>query len=109
MCLHSLVLLSVLLSVAEHMWTQTCINLRGNFKNVVMGWRPSMTINKLIAIGMLNSGLSVNHVEHHFQVQVKIYHVESRYRQKDSVKDRPRCGRPKKTTQREVQDLVTSS
>ena len=83
MCLHSLVSLSVLLTVAEHMWTQTCINLRGNFKNVVMGWRPSMTMNELIAVGMLNSGLNVNHVERHFQVQVKIYRLKSRYRQQE--------------------------
>lgn len=76
-----------------------------------MGRRPSMTLNdRLIAIGMLNGGSSVNHVARHFQVHERtIYRLQSRYRQTNSVKDRPRSGRPKKTTQREDRYLVTSS
>ena len=76
-----------------------------------MGRRPSMTLNeRLIAIDMLKCGSSVNHVASHFQVHERtIYRLQSRYRQTNSVKDRPRSGRPKKTTQREDRYLVTSS
>ena len=86
-------------------------NSERNFSNFVMGRRPSMTLNdRLIAIGMLNGGSSVNHVARHFQVHERtIYRLQSRCRQTNSVKDRPRSGRPKKTTQREDRYLVTSS
>ena len=70
-----------------------------------------MTLNnRLVAIGVLNGGSSVNLVERHFQVhERKIYCLQSRYRQTDRVKDRPRSERAKKTTQRKVRYLVTSS
>lgn len=76
-----------------------------------MGRRPGMTLDQRnMAIGMLTAGRKNKDVARHFQVsESSISRLRAKFRQTGSVKDRPRTGRPRKTTGREDNYMVTSS
>ena len=57
-------------------------------------------------VGMANTGLSCRRIAVHFGVNhTVIIRLVQRYRQTGSVEDRPRAGRPRKTTPREDRNL----
>ena len=59
---------------------------------------------------MLTGGVMVKEVAKHFHVsESAISRRRTKYRQTCTVKDRPRPGRPRKTTRREDNFIVTSS
>lgn len=76
-----------------------------------MGHRRGMTLEQCQrAMGMLTAGMSARNVARHFNVhESTISRLKTRFRQTGAVVDRPRTGRPRKTTQREDLFLVTSS
>ena len=62
------------------------------------------------AIGMLTAGMSTREVARHFQRhESTISRLLNRFQQTGNVADRPRSGRPRKTTPREDRFLTTSS
>ena len=73
--------------------------------------RPGMTYEQRArAIGMLTAGMSVRDVARHFQPhESTISRLLNRFQQTGNVADRPRSGRPRKTTPREDRFLTTSS
>lgn len=76
-----------------------------------MGRRPGLTLDQRnVAIGMLTAGMMVKQVAQHFQVsESAISRLRTKFQQTGSVKDRPRSGRPRKTSRREDNYIVTSS
>ena len=63
-----------------------------------------------MAIGMLTAGMRNREVASHFKVSESIIsRLSTKFRQTGSVKDLPRTGRPRKTTRREGNYIVTSS
>ena len=76
-----------------------------------MGRVPGMTLERRHqAIGMLDAGMLVNDVAGHFGVhRSTIHRLRTRYAASGDVSDRRRSGRPKKTTQRQDNYVVTSS
>ena len=76
-----------------------------------MGRRPGLPLDQRnMAIGMLTGGMMVKEVAQHFHVsESAISRLRTKYRQTGTIKDRPRPGRPRKTTQREDNFKVTSS
>ena len=73
--------------------------------------RPGMTFEQRErAIGMLTAGMSARDVARHFQRhESTISRLLNRFQQTVNVADRPRSGRPLKTTPREDRFLTTSS
>ena len=73
--------------------------------------RPGMTFEQRErTIGMLTSGMSARDVAQHFQRhESTISRLLNRFQQTGNVADRPRSGRPRKTTLREDRFLTTSS
>ena len=73
--------------------------------------RPRMTFEQRErAIGMLTAGISTRDVARHFQRhESTIGRLLNRFQQTRNVVDRPRSGRPRKTTPREDRFLTTSS
>ena len=62
------------------------------------------------AIGMLTTGMSAGDVARHFQRhESTISRLLNRFQQPGNVADRPRSGRPRKTSPREDRFLTTSS
>ena len=76
-----------------------------------MGRRPWLTLDQRnVAIGMLTGGMRVKEVALRFIVnESAISRLRAKYRQTGTVKDRPRPSRPRKTTRREDNYIVTSS
>ena len=76
-----------------------------------MGRRPGMAPDqRQQALGMLTAGMSVKDVSRHFNVHAStISRLRTRYLLTGNVSDRPRSGRPRKTTPREDRYIVTSS
>ena len=72
---------------------------------------PSLTLDQRnMAIGMLTAGMKNKEIARHFQVsESTISRLRTKFHQTDSVKDLPRTGRPRKTTRREYNCIVTSS
>ena len=61
-------------------------------------------------IGMLTAGMSASDVARHFQRhESTISRLLNRFQQTGNVSDRPRSGKPRKTTPREDRFLMTSS
>ena len=77
----------------------------------IMGRRPGLSkSDRNIALGLLEAGVRVIDVARRFGYHERtIYRLRARYLQTGSVDDRPRSGRPRKTTPREDRYLVTSS
>ena len=73
--------------------------------------RPGMTFEQRErAIGMLTAGMSVGDVARHFQRhESSISRLPNGLQQTGNVADRPRSGRPRKTTPQEDRFLTTSS
>ena len=73
--------------------------------------RPGMTFEQRgRPIGMLTTGMSARDVARHFQRHKStISRLLTRFQQTGNVTDRPRSGRPRKTTPREDRFLTTSS
>ena len=76
-----------------------------------MGCRPGLTLDKRnVAIGMLTGCMRVKEVAQRFRVsESAISRLRAKYRQTGTVIDRPRPGRPRKTTRREDNYIMTSS
>ncbi len=76
-----------------------------------MGRRAGMTLERRqMAIGMLTAGMKVRDVARHFLVhECTIGRLKRRFLETGAVADRPRSGRPRKTTPREDRFIVTSS
>ena len=79
-----------------------------------MGRRPGMTLmtfeQRDRAIGMLTAGMSERDVAGHFKRhESTISRLLNTFQQTGNVVDRPRSGRPRKTTPREDRFLKTSS
>ena len=72
---------------------------------------PGMTFEqRQRAIGMLTAGMSATDVARHFQRHKStIGRLLNRFQETGNVADRPRSGRPRKTTPREDRFLTTSS
>ena len=73
--------------------------------------RPGMTFEQRErAIGILTAGMSARDIGRHFQRhESTISRPLNRFQQTGNVADRPRTGRPCKTTPREDRFLMTSS
>ena len=73
--------------------------------------RPGMTFEQRErAIGMLTAVMSARDIARHFQRHESTTSgVLNRFQQTRNVADRPRSGRPRKTTQQEDRFLTTSS
>ena len=73
--------------------------------------RPGMTFEQRErAIGMLITDMSARDVARHFQRhESTISRLLNKFQQTGNVADRPRSGRPRKTTPREDRFLTTSS
>ena len=71
---------------------------------------PEFSLNdRNIAFGLLEAGSRVADVARSFEGnESTIYCLQSCFRQSGSEKDRPRSGRPRITTLREVRFMVTS-
>ena len=78
--------------------------------NVIPRW-PGMTFEQHErAICMLTAGMSARYVARHFQRhESTVSRLLNRFQQTWNVADRPRSGRPRKTTPREDNFLTTSS
>ena len=76
-----------------------------------MGRRQAMTLEQRhTAIGMLAGGMRAREVAGHFNVhESTISRLKIRHQQTGNVCDRPRSGRPRKTTPREDNYILTSS
>ena len=76
-----------------------------------MGRRPGMTLEeRQRAVGMLMAGMLIRDVARHFnRDNSTICRLRSRFQQTGNVADRPRSGRPRKTTPREDRFITTSS
>ena len=76
-----------------------------------MGRRPGLPLGQRnMAIGMLTGGMMVKDVAQHFHVsESAISRLRTKYRQTGTIKDRTRPGRPRKTTRRGDNFIVTSS
>ena len=62
------------------------------------------------AIGILTAGMSAKDVARHFQRHEQtVSRLLNRFQQTGNVADRPRSGRPRKTTPQEDRFLTTSS
>ena len=77
----------------------------------VISRRPGMTFEQRErAISMLTVGMSTRDVARHFQRhESTIRRLLNIFQQTGNVADRPRSGRPRKTTPREDRFLTTSS
>ena len=73
--------------------------------------RPGMPFEQRErAIGMLTAGMSARHVALYFQRQKStVSRLLDKFQETGNVADRPRSGRPRKTTSREDRFLRTSS
>ena len=73
--------------------------------------RPGMTFEQREgAIGMLTAGMSARDVARHFQRhESTINRLLNRFQQTGNVSNRPRSGRPRKTTAREDRFFTISS
>ena len=73
--------------------------------------RPGMTFEQCErAIGLLSAGMSARDIAWHFQRHKStISQLLNRFQQTGNVADRPRSGRPRKTSPREERFLMTSS
>ena len=73
--------------------------------------RPGMTFEQRErAIGMPTAGMSARDVAWHFQChESTISRLLNRFQKTGNIMDRPRSGRPRKTTPRENWFLTTSS
>ena len=73
--------------------------------------RPGMSFEqRKRATGMLTAGMSAKDVVRHFQRhEFTISRLLNRFQQTGNVADRPRSGKPRKTTPREDRFLTTSS
>ena len=61
------------------------------------------------AIGMLRAGSTIINAARHFNCsRDTLYQLQRRYQQTGSVSDRPRSGRPRALTARQVANVVTS-
>ena len=78
--------------------------------NVIPCW-PGMTFEQRErAIGTLTAGMSATDIARYFQRhESTISRLLNRFQQSGNVADRPRSGRPRKTTSREDCFLTTSS
>ena len=76
-----------------------------------MKWIPGMTLfERQRPVVVLKAGMSLTDVALHFNRHVSTIHrLRHRLQATGSVKDRPRSGRPRKTTPREDRFIVTSS
>ena len=85
-------------------------NLWKSMSNVIPR-RPGMAFEQRErAIGMLTAGMSARNVARHFQRhRSTISQLLNTFQQTGNVADRPRLGRPRKTTPREDRFLTTSS
>jgi transposase len=85
---------------ANESWVFLCRVL-----NLIFYWFGKLTIpERWQAVGMHNGGLSHRRVANHFRVNHSIIvPLMQRFRQTGNVTDRPRAGRPHKTTPREDQ------
>ena len=77
----------------------------------MMGRLPGMTFEQREkAIGMLTAGMSARDVPRHFRRhESTISILLNRFQQTGNFADRPRSGRPRKTTLQEDRFLTTSS
>ena len=75
-----------------------------------MGCRPALTLDQRnMAIVMLTGGVTVKEIAQHFHVRESaIARLRTKYRQTGTIKDKPRPGRPRKTTRREDNFIVMS-
>ena len=73
--------------------------------------RPGMMFEQRErAIGMLTAGMSARDVARHFQRhESTISQLQNKFQQTGNVAERPRSGRPRKTTPQEDRFLTTSS
>jgi len=76
-----------------------------------MGRRQGMTLEeRQRAIGMLHAGMTARAVARHFnRHESTISRFRNRLRETERVNDRPRLGRPRKTTPREDRHITTLS
>jgi len=76
-----------------------------------MGRRPRLTSEqRSIAIGMLHGGIQAKAVAAHFGVAAStISRLKSRFNETGRVQDRPRSGRPKKTSAADDRYIVVKS
>ena len=76
-----------------------------------MGRHPSLSSdNRTIALELLEAGVRVADAARRFGVHERtVFRLQARFQVTGSVKDRPRSGRPHKTTPREDRYIVTSS
>ena len=76
-----------------------------------MGHRPGLTLDQRnMTIGISTAGMKNKEIVRHFQVsKSSISRLRTKFRQTGSVNDLPRTGRPRKTTRREDNYIVTSS
>lgn len=76
-----------------------------------MGRRPAMPRDeRRHMVGMLDAGMSVTEVAYRFGVHPStVSRLKTRYQATGYVSDRPRSGRPKKTSQRKGRFIVVTS
>lgn len=76
-----------------------------------MGRRPGLTLEqRQFALGMLGAGMRYRDVARQFNVhESTISRLKTRFEQTGSASDKPRSGRPRKTTPREDNYIVTTS
>ena len=76
----------------------------------MMGRQSGMTFEQRErTIGMLTAGMSARDVASHFQRHESTNQLLKKFQQTGHVADRPRSGRPRKTTLQEDRFLTTSS
>ena len=81
-----------------------------SLSNDIPRWPGMMFEQRERAIGMLTAGMSARHVARHFHYhESTISRQLNRFQQTGKVADRPRSGRPRKTTPREDRFLTASS
>ena len=80
-------------------------------EEIPMGRRQGMTLEeRQRAVGMLHAGMTARAVARHFnRHESTISRLRNRLRETGRVNDRPRSGRPRKTTPREDRHITTLS
>ena len=79
-----------------------------SMSNAIPRWPGMMFEQRERAIGMLTAGMSARDAARHFQRYKSIIsRLLNRFKQTGNVADRPRSGRPRKTTLREDRFLTT--
>ena len=79
-----------------------------SMSNAIPRWPGMMFEQRERAIGMLTAGMSARDAARHFQrYKSTISRLLNRFEQTGNVADRPRSGRPRKTTLREDRFLTT--